>query len=100
MKREIKRRDVHAELIHHTTLVRAMEFRRVGVREFADQVGVSNQVLAAMRTGRMTRCTPELARLIEEGLGLEPGSLFVLKVKAAAQRSTRREPRVQGEDVA
>ena len=99
MKREITRRDVHAELIHPSTLVRAMEFRRIGpggatsIRQFARNIGVTNQMLSQLRTGQRTRCTPELARLIEEGLDLEQGSLFVLKVKSAAQRS--KQPTVQ-----
>lgn len=97
MKREIVRRDVHAELINPTTLVRVMEFRRVGVRELADQIGVTNSMISQLRTGRVTRCSPELSRLIEEGLGLDHGSMFALKVKSSAQRGTRLAPQASEE---
>lgn len=94
------RRDIYAVLLQPTTLIRAMEFRRVGVREFAAQIEISNQVLALMRTGRVTRCSPEMARKIEEGLKLAPGSLFTLHVRYASERAQRNELVTQEGDVA
>lgn len=81
--------DVTAEVISHQRLRRVMEFHRRGVREFAREIGIGNQQLSNMCTGRYTRCSPEVAAKIEAGLRIEPGSLFEIRVPYAPGRARR-----------
>lgn len=80
---------LYAALIRREAMLRAMQFRRAGVRALAADIDVSRSHLSALCTGRETTCSPEVAARIEEGLHLAPGSLFALYVRGAAETNDR-----------
>lgn len=77
--------------ITNPTLMRGyMEKNDFSQARLGRYAGCSRQFIHQLLTGEATTCTPELAKLIEEALGVLPGTLFVEPVSIAARQSVAR----------
>lgn len=70
----------YVELISKDALRGYMEYKRFTVQSLADRIGVSKATIGHLRGGGRKTVGPQIARDIEEALGVPPGILFVPKV--------------------
>lgn len=82
------------KLRDRTLLTRYIEDREFSQARVGRHAGVSRQFVHMLVTGGKDTCTPEVGRLIEECLGVLPGTLFVPNESpsgrgAVSQRTTR-----------
>ena len=68
------------KLISRRVLRDYMKYRRVSIRELAEQCGVAKATIGHLHSGARDTCSSTTAAVIEESLNAPPGSLFVAHV--------------------
>ena len=65
-------------LVDHKELARLMRERGMGARKLGNRVGLGKSTLDRLRRGEHKSTREEVARAIEQELGVEPETLFVM----------------------
>lgn len=65
-------------------------YNRLSIRELAKRAGVSHGIVGDLSSGRRITCNPETAIKIEQALGADPNTIFLVKVLPVTATKGRR----------
>ena len=86
MGREVSDWRLWVRLTSNIALGQYMTYQGQTNRSLALKAGVSTSMVALLRSGRRTSCTPRVASAIERALSVPPNVLFTPGVRKAVAR--------------
>lgn len=66
------------------------KYNRMSIRELARRAGVSHGIIGDLSSGRRITCNPETAIKIEQALGADPNTIFLVKTLPVAETQNGR----------